>query len=465
VAFPSTTIIEVRSDGNDENGGAFDPVLGGFQGGTDHTQRATPHTSVADLGSTGAGSPFVTSSNAFDATHPGNAIYIVSGTNFVPGWYLINMRIPNMLWLERSPTPAGIGSGGVANIGGAFASVGWLSKFINDTLSGNLNVSGMSAWVRSGTYSITAGATLPNGTFSALNARRFTLRGYDTVRGDNPPIGGNQPYFVTSGSGGLPSAVFRTRGVFGKQVYSNLKIDAGGNNDRVVSGDVNNLRDTFEECELLNGDVNMTDDLSLVNCSLRGDPSGVFVDNARILDNCELITTGTRTTAMVVSNDYVIDQYYTISRCLIVGNSNTTSGFSGDNVYNLRDMTIINCGTGIELTDSESSVVDCLVKDCSVVGYNMPIDSTLVRCAGFNNGVHSSGGVIPIAFIACASDPLEADYTLNSVVDGGVLLQGVSPEQASVLEPNRDLGATQRAGGAGGGVNFIQTRRNSMIGR
>ncbi len=80
MAFAATTIWDVQTVGSDTmNGGGFDPGNAGF---------ATDLTTDANTANTSA--PVVSSATYnFDALDVGHWLFLKSGTNWIPGWYLI----------------------------------------------------------------------------------------------------------------------------------------------------------------------------------------------------------------------------------------------------------------------------------------------------------------------------------------------------------------------------------------
>ena len=83
MALAATTVWEVRSTGNDNNGGGYNTAAGT----TDYSQQNSPQLGLTDLATPGAGSTTLTSAvGGFTAAMVGNIIQILSGTNFTAGF-------------------------------------------------------------------------------------------------------------------------------------------------------------------------------------------------------------------------------------------------------------------------------------------------------------------------------------------------------------------------------------------
>src|SRR3990167_3707973 len=142
MALPATTVWEVRTDGNDANGGGF--VTGGS--GTDRSQQAAAQIAYTDLVIGGTTTELTSAAVPFSAAGGGNILNLTVG--------------------------AGGSTGGTGNLGGAFLTIAQ-----GLTLS---TVAGMMVYVRGGTYNITT-ALSPA---SLGGAYRTRLVGYATTRGD-----------------------------------------------------------------------------------------------------------------------------------------------------------------------------------------------------------------------------------------------------------------------------------------
>jgi hypothetical protein len=174
MALSNATVWEVRSTGNDQNGGGFVAGLGGvdrsqqdpaFATGTAMSVSGTVNTDVLPGGGYTPG-----------AADVGNVIQVRAATGWTIGFYQI-ASIQGAYWrLDRSPAAAGT-TGGVWSLGGALATLG---QALGGFVTGNY------VWLKSGTYNLAAGVTFPGGTFPSV-AQTNKLLGYYLARGDITP--------------------------------------------------------------------------------------------------------------------------------------------------------------------------------------------------------------------------------------------------------------------------------------
>lgn len=148
MALQASTTWEVRAGGNNANGGGFVPGASG----TDFSQQNTPQYALTGLSSSGAGAVILSAAAA--ANMVGNIIQVISGTNFTAGFYEITaVSVGVSITVDRAVT-TGAGASGVANIGGALATL----PAVMNTTSGA--VAGNTIFVQSGTFTLTATWTL-----------------------------------------------------------------------------------------------------------------------------------------------------------------------------------------------------------------------------------------------------------------------------------------------------------------
>ena len=167
MALPATTVWEVRTDGNDANGGGF--VTGAS--GTDRSQQAAAQIAYTDLVIGGTTTELTSAAFPFSAAEVGNILNVTGGTGFTTGWYQVVSVAAGVATMDRSVGTGG-STGGTGNLGGAFLTIAQ-----GLTLS---TVAGMMVYVRGGTYNITT-ALSPA---SLGGAYRTRLVGYATTRGD-----------------------------------------------------------------------------------------------------------------------------------------------------------------------------------------------------------------------------------------------------------------------------------------
>jgi len=168
MAFHANTEWDVRTTGNDANGGGFQ--VGST--GTDRSQQDAAYIAFTDLVIDHTTNTKITSSaNPFDATSVGNVINITGGTGFTVQRVQIVSVASAVATCDKAVGTID-STGGTGNLGGAVANFGTISS---------LMVNGNTAWIQTGTYTITATYTI--GSNMAGNALGY-IRGYVSTHGD-----------------------------------------------------------------------------------------------------------------------------------------------------------------------------------------------------------------------------------------------------------------------------------------
>jgi hypothetical protein len=188
MAISGSTVWEVRSTGNDNNGGGF--VTGAS--GTDWSQQATAQyafTGATALTSAGAGNVVLCPTASADMV--GNLIHVISGTNFTSGlaaFFEITAVTPGVditcsTNIAGTAISTGVGANGVANIGGALAWTSTLDTILENSVAGNIwyikGGAGPITYTASGSTSLSAAGT-------ALVPIRII--GYASTRTDAPTV-------------------------------------------------------------------------------------------------------------------------------------------------------------------------------------------------------------------------------------------------------------------------------------
>lgn len=170
------TELEVRTGGNDNNGGGF--VAGGS--GTDWSQQNSPQYALTGIASAGSGNTILSTLAAADMV--GNIAQVTGGTNFNTGFFQVT-SVSVGVSITFSTNNAGqsictgVGASGVINIGGGLLTI---------TQAQTASQTGNIIWIRSGTYTLTTGLTVPNTSLSYM--------GYGSTHGDL----GTKPLLTTS---------------------------------------------------------------------------------------------------------------------------------------------------------------------------------------------------------------------------------------------------------------------------
>jgi hypothetical protein len=438
-------IWEVRTDGNDDNGGAFRSGAAG----TDYSQQAASQKNGTDLTmhpSTNTRVQPVAAGVA--AADVGNVVNITAGTGWTTGWYEITAQDGTYWTLDRSPAAAGSANTGTYRMGGALASPGRLGQAL---ASSNSGVSGMKCYIKSGTYTITSTtANVSGGLVSLPSQIMLLVEGYNSTRGDlgTPPEinAGTQTSFI----------IFTSNGYYSNRQQFIINIKVNGNNKTGVVGINSNnaYRDKLFRCVA-------------VNCPGNG-IVGTFDAAECVASSCAIgfSAGGTSTITGCVSYSNTSHGFgggssaTTFINCLTYSNSG-----DGFNVGNYQQ-TFINCtshnnsGDGFDFGNyGMNAAINCLATNNGGWGFNLPYtDNFMLNCGGRNN---TSGNVdtspsplINPRFVTLTADPYQnaagSDFRLNSTSGGGTALKG----QGAAIQGQtdyRDIGAVQTTPGSGGG--------------
>lgn len=453
MALSANTVWEVRTAGNDANGGGF--VTGAS--GSDWSQQDSKRTgadvtdiSTTDLVATGVAT--VTSATAnFATTIVGNIICLSGGTgSLTKGWYQVTTRnSATSIILDRI---VAAGTGITLNIGGALASPGMVG--------GATLVAGHYIWIKAGTYTITSASTnISGGCFSSSTA--VFMEGYSSTRGDM----GTKPLLQADGV--ITTFTIIAQAASGLQYIKNIKVD--GNNRTSSRGFL--LRGHAMYCEAINctnsafADTVGTVESTVINslatgCSTQPVYSGV---------NCIGCVAHTNTITGFTNNS--IDCQF--HRCIAYGNSGASSdGFivaaaTGKALFS-NCVAYDNGRNGFTLGGQRGQIcINCIAQDNAGTGFihSLNLSLGLFNCAAYSNTTadfnigtaYSSFNTGSItgsgSFFTNAAS---GDFSLNNTGGAGAAVRaagiyGVFP--GGLTTGYLDIGAAQHqdTGGGGGG--------------
>ncbi len=176
-AISSTMVWNVRSDGNNANGGGFNAA--GSSPGTDYSLQAAAQVAFTDLIVGGTTTELTSVLNTITSAYPRNVINITGGAGCTVGEYEMVSQTGGIATMDRSVgTAASVCTG---NLGGAKATVLYLIP-----AGANIPISGNTISIKSGTYSAAA--------ILSVEVSTLTLRGYGSTIGD----GGTCPLITTA---------------------------------------------------------------------------------------------------------------------------------------------------------------------------------------------------------------------------------------------------------------------------
>lgn len=432
----------------------------------DYSQQDTANSSGSNISTTDAvanGTTTITSATgAFTSALPGNVIYLTGGTgSLTGGWYEV-ASVTNSTTIVVDRTVA-TGTGITMNIGGALAS---LSVPVANAVNSN------QVFVKNT-------GTLTTSTGFAFTQSTFTLRGYDTVRGD----AGRATIQATAGSIDVVSF-------------------SGGYQIRNFVIDCNSQTSTQGIVSTSSGGVinNIVEECTTRGIYLRAGNNGtniVLGNEVRNLvfgatQNIEITsTTGTNYTA--IYNNYIHDSYGDGIRAVggmglaaIVNNViDNLQGAGADGIETAQGLTLNNTiydveGYGINLSmgSGTTAIQNNIIMNADAGGINY---SSNVRLSSMMDGnayyltsgqvyngqnpnseAYASAMYAPQRDIILTFDPFVnaagGDFSLNSTGGGGGALRGTGyPLNYTGYSGtnNLDFGAIQSQGAGGAGGSFV----------
>jgi hypothetical protein len=445
MALAAATTWEVRTTGNDSNGGGF--VAGAS--GTDFSQQNAAQYTFANLASTNANtaSPTVTSaSHNFVAADVGNIMQITAGPNWTAGFYQIVSVAANAATLDRACGSVASVSSGTFAVGGALAT---LTKLIGSAL-----VAKNTAYIKAGTYTISSQLTLPDASFELVTPT--TLTGYSTSRGD-----GGRPTIQTSSG----STSYVRDGSNTGWCIQNIIFDGNSIADQALqcSGQMGKIKN----CKFIGGTtfgLRVSGSYVLVlDCEATANTAvtGLHCDGAAVLINC-------------VSHDnnaigIVTDVHGTALYCLSY--NNTGAGHHGFVNNNAADAKFIGClsynnaGDGFNVTPNGSlTTLNNVSYGNGGYGFNWA-SNEVQQYFDFNAyGSNTSGNLHTVSAgthdVALTASPFvnaPTDFSPNNTAGGGAAIRSVGFPGTLLLGGTgyNDIGPLRHQDPAGGGVSIF----------
>jgi hypothetical protein len=445
VAIAAATVLEIRTTGNDINGGGF--VTG--SSGTDWSLQATPQYSVTD-GVTNGTTTITSSTAAFGTDVVGNLIYVQGGTGaVVAGWYQITAwNSASSITVDRS-TGLTAGTGVTLRIGGALASPGQACAIAQ--VSGNIvyNLAGTYA-IANGTAN-TAGQkyTIASGVFFVGYTSNRTLTNTDAAPVHNAAVG---------------NMVMATLG--GNQCIIHNVSFTNSNSFASVTGLANsNNEDNVEWCSFTglatplncNGVGGLTVDCVFTNCGPTSTPGAAFS-----FKRCYF--TGGTGTSLSSGVGYTIENcvvYNGAGTGITVGTNTTVDGCA---VYGMTGN-----HAGVQMTGAGARVYNTI--SCNNVGTGKGFDRNAISgtaihncAAGGNGGANFDANFTAAELfntVTLTGDPFisasTGNFMLNNTAGAGAACQGTGTPGTFNGLPNstgyRDIGVFQHQS-LGGGANL-----------
>lgn len=423
MALPTTAVYEIRTTGNDSNGGGFNSA----RGGTDYTlQDAAQATGTVSSATT----TVTAITGIFTAAMVGN--FITDGTI----WREITaFTSSTVVTVDSAPswTTATI------FVGGALASIGGLGK--------STPPSGFTAYIKSGTYSISSSTGNVNGGVYAVTASGLFV-GYNT----------NRTLTNTDTKPTLQATTTSVAFFSDRSAHYNLILDGNSQTGSTVQGVQGGV---YDLCGIINMKT-ATATAAFSRCYATGNSVSIFP----IAYGCEAYGN----TATPFSGATFFD-------CLSYGNTGaSTDGFALSGAGNL--VITANCHSynngrnGYFMAGSQRGILFFNSHAENNASYGIDTNTnggvTMVNCSTYNNtsgGINASTTTLGIQQIGMLTPSASVytnaagnDFSLNNTAGAGALLRAAG---APTLFPRGltanygDIGATQHQDSGGGGSVYI----------
>lgn len=481
MALSDKSVWEVRTTGNDNNGGAF--VAGST--GTDRSQQDAPHKVFTDLVIGATDTELTSAANSFVAADVGNTVYITGGTGFTVGAYQILSVTSGVATMDRAVGTAA-STGGTGNLGGALLTLAALAARM---------VSSNRAFLKSGTYSVTSAVTFAQPTITLSHTvTANALIGYHVTRGDLGPysaLNANRPRIqvdatiasavllfsnvawnvrnieVANGSG-THTISFTVAG--GYSQVTNCKVSGASTRGIHISGSTNTIVAFCEAtgCSANTGAISAATGGLIYACHVHDNTgTGIYASATHgcVVDSCVVVnnTGGSSDGVYAGSGTKVL-------RCTIHGNGRDGIRFThtGTGAVALGNILSENAGYGINASSGPGTQA-MFIFDGNAYYDNGVDDRNNLDDTGAVNPVNGFGAYTNTRDLTLTVSPFvdvaTDDYTLNTTAGGGLDVTGTSVPVAwpgLAIVGHSDLGAVGMNAGAGGGtaptVEQIATR-------
>lgn len=426
-ALPAATTWELRTAGNNNNGGCF--VAGAS--GTDYSQQNAAQYTFTDLVLVTT-TTVSSASHTFDANDIGNCLHITAGVNFTQGFYQIVSQAAGVATLDRAAGTMG-STGGTFAVGGAVA--------VPSTVTNNWTAGNTAYMKADGTYTVTTTAGI--GTLTTPSVTTSFI-GYNSTRTDcgHPTwtSATNSIHLVTFNSGGGSNDVGAL--VF-KCITMTHTAGTRGNGFQITQANQDVARllitdftfDGMLSAVNLNAAANVSANLYRVEIKNSTGSGLTLVTNFLSCQYCYIHDNATDGAAVSASASF--------SWSVFADNGSDGVNFTWNSVgvNNFSNGTISGCAfysnssDGVEATGTNGTffltVVNTSFWDNTTFAINLSA-SPAGGPVGFNNAYVSGGldnfpaGTGDVTLTASPyTNPAAANYSLNSTAGGGAALKAV----------------------------------------
>jgi hypothetical protein len=446
MALSALVVWEVRTSGNDGNGG-------GFHTGATGTDFSVQDAAQATLSAASVVHSTTTQINVapgdftVSAADVGNLLNITSGTATLGVYEITVVDVPNNRWtVDRSV--GSVGQTTIGAMGGAMATPGRACQF---SVSTNI------IYIKAGTYTMTTGSS--NVSNGVLNKTNTFVEGYETTRGDL----GTPPLLQADGV----ITVFTLANLASCDVV-NINFDA---NNRATARCLIVSNGFAYKCKFSNA-TNEGIQLGAAGLAIFCEATGCSAQSAFRLFSagaaCYFCYAHDNTV-----NGFSIPTGGMCVNCIAETNTGSTDGFVLNGPGSCINCTAYNNGReGIRIASNGVMIVNCIAEGNGTVGIRNSSNTSamyLINNAGVNNGtsnVDMGTGKFNanIGFVTGSAsfftDAANGDFSLNNSAGGGALarnagIPGVFPNGTTT--GFEDIGAVQHedSGGGGGGSSAV----------
>lgn len=456
MAMLAATVWEIRTAGNDLNGGGF---LTGAAG-VDFSQQDAKNTVGNNISTTDVvtnGTTTITSATAsFTADMVGNVIYLQGGTGAVVAsrYRVVTFTNGTTVVLDRS-TGLTAGTGVTMNIGGALASIG-----IAFSSTATIPVAGNKFYIKAGTYSVTTATQ--NVSAGVVNTGLGVyIKGYQTTREDmgTPPL--------IQATGGINTFNMFNLSSAAQPMIKNVSVDcAGGALTRAFAVGGSSAAIVWR-CRAANCTNNGFQSNSIGSQIVLCSATGCSTNPAFNCTNMYGCVAFSNTISGFLSNTGTRCVWV---RCISYANSGAASdGFeSAGNQGSFFNCVAFNNGrSGFRLTSGQVFLQNCIAQG-HAAGFGFTHVSNeqglvLQSCAGFDNasgnvslgtGSFNQNNDFVTGTGSFFTNAAAGDFSLNNTAGAGAAARavgqpGVFPE--GLTTGFLDIGAAQHQDGGGGG--------------
>lgn len=453
MALSANMMLNVRTDGNDTNGGGF--VLDAT--GSNFSLQASPQGSGTNLTvDASVNTDVLPDGYVPSAADIGNVVNIISGAGFTARRYTI-ISIQSGKWrLDASPAATST-AGGVWRMGGALATLGGSGAAQALEAGG-----GRTTWVKTGTYTQTTNtpnvAGGPIGWVSPWAVNNI-VRGYNTVFGDLTPFSPLRPVIIA----GAPSIAV------GFIISANVALIA----DLIIDGN------RGVHASTTSGAIAASQLCTVMNVLARNCSSVGIGGNSVDASYCQAVNNTShglncRTAYRSVATNNGGSGYFgingqagTLTDCVLAYNTSVGASMAIGGASGIIERSVFayNGSNGITLGSRNHPVLNSVIWGNGGWGVNGTAGYLSYSGPAYQSvalGNNTSGGIQIIAatqtgIVTLSADPfvdaVNGDFRLNSLSGGGALLKGAGFAAFPAFSSYENIGVWQdaTAGGGGGG--------------